>query len=702
MVTDTAANGKLGCARDAFVYYYRTGIYSLPVPYRSKNPGLLNGQNYGDLRLTPADLDEKFPKGRKLNIAVLLGIASGGLADIDLDVGQAIIAGPHFLPKAGWVFGRESARSAHHEYRVADELETHQFKDIDGSMIAELRYNGVTIYPPGWHQETGEKIEWERLGDLTEVWAGELVVAVSCVAAATILAIHWPAEGGRQDAAQHLAGGLMRAEWPENKVCKFVTAVCEAAGDGEAKQRISAVRPTAKKLAADKATAGWPKLAELVGEKVVERVREWLEIETARPEPVIVPEQPWPEPMASAAFHGPAGELVRAIEPHSEADPHALLIQTLVMAGNVVGRTAHWRTEGDTHYLNEFAVLLGDTSKARKGSSFGIVRRFFACVAPDWLTERLQGGLSSGEGLIWSIRDAIYKMKDGEEQLQDPGIDDKRLVCFEPEFASILKHTERTGNTLSVIARQAWDGHPLRAMTKNSPAVCMEPHVSIIGHCTVEEVRRYLTATEQASGFGNRFCWLCATRSKVLPEGGRVIDAEMSRLVPLFEQPLKRAVQVGCMGFTEAGRRAWHLVYGDLSEGKPGLGGAMLGRAEAHVRRIACVYALLDGQSNVDVVHLQAAVAIWEYCEASVLYVFGQQTGDPLADEILGALRGCPDGLTLDNIRQFFQRHQRSIDVARALALLLKFRLAYPAKEKTGGRRAERWRAGRAPTPTTN
>lgn len=38
----------------------------------------------------------------------------------------------------------------------------------------------------------------------------------------------------------------------------------------------------------------------------------------------------WPEPLGEAAYHGPVGDLVQAIEPHSEADPAALLVQALV------------------------------------------------------------------------------------------------------------------------------------------------------------------------------------------------------------------------------------------------------------------------------------------------------------------------------------------------------------------------------------
>ena len=63
-------------------------------------------------------------------------------------------------------------------------------------------------------------------------------------------------------------------------------------------------------------------------------------------------------------------------------------------------------------------------------------------------------------------------------------------MVVESEFASILKQTQRTGNTLSVILRNAWDGATLRSLTKNSPLKATAPHVSVVGHCTIEELRR--------------------------------------------------------------------------------------------------------------------------------------------------------------------------------------------------------------------
>lgn len=78
----------------------------------------------------------------------------------------------------------------------------------------------------------------------------------------------------------------------------------------------------------------------------------------------------WPAPITEHAFHGPAGEFVRLVEPHTEADPIALLIQQLVAFGVAAGRHAHLRIEASHHYPNEFCVLVGASGKGRKGSSW--------------------------------------------------------------------------------------------------------------------------------------------------------------------------------------------------------------------------------------------------------------------------------------------------------------------------------------------
>jgi hypothetical protein len=222
-------------------------------------------------------------------------------------------------------------------------------------------------------------------------------------------------------------------------------------------------------------------------EQTSPRVKDWhrQNVETA-----------WPEPLSEDAYHGLAGKIVRLIEPHTEADPAAILVQLLTAFGSAIGRGPHWMIEGDLHTTNLFTVLVGDTSKGRKGTSWGRVRQLFALVDDYWVDQCVQSGLSSGEGLIWAVRDPVDKRgKQGkggnlglEDGIEDTGISDKRLLVIEEEFASTLRVLSREGNTLSPVIRQAWDQGDLRSMSKNSSACATGALISMIGHVTADEL----------------------------------------------------------------------------------------------------------------------------------------------------------------------------------------------------------------------
>ncbi len=158
--------------------------------------------------------------------------------------------------------------------------------------------------------------------------------------------------------------------------------------------------------------------------------------------------------------------------------------------------------------------------------------------------------------------------------IEDLGVSDKRLLAVESEFSSILKVAKRDGNTLSAVIRNAWDSGNLNTLTKNSPAKATDAHISIIGHITRQELLRYLDDTEAANGFGNRFLWVCAHRSKILPEGGSMQEEDLIPLMTGLNDALKFAHETGEIPFDEEARRLWYEVYPELSEGKPGLLGA--------------------------------------------------------------------------------------------------------------------------------
>jgi hypothetical protein len=397
----------------------------------------------------------------------------------------------------------------------------------------------------------------------------------------------------------------------------------------------------------------------------------------------------FPEPSApgQAMFYGLAGDYVRRIESHTEASPVALLVQLLVAVGNCIGRIPCFEVEGHQHFLNLFAVVVGDSSKARKGTAWNHVRRLMERLDPDWERDHVSSGLSSAEGLIHQVRDPVDKRelvkqkgkKPRYETVEyDPGVPDKRLLVKESEFASTLQVMERQGNVLSEVLRRAWDGETLRLLTKNYPEQATHPHISIIGHITAEELRFHLSATEQANGFGNRFLWVWAKRARLLPEGGQFTDDLLTDLYPRFEEALKFGHRTLRIGFDEAGKKLWYDIYPKLSVGHPGLWGGMLARSEAQVRRLACLYAVLDGSEVVTATHLLAALALWEYCEAGVRFLFANRLADPVAQQVLDLLtHSHTHTATKSEVFNLFNRHQTKQRIAQALDFLSEKGLAH-------------------------
>lgn len=405
-------------------------------------------------------------------------------------------------------------------------------------------------------------------------------------------------------------------------------------------------------------------------------------------DPISVGLREWPEPLAEEAYQGLAGEIVHAIEPETEADPVAILGHLLVCFGNVVGPQPHFAVEADRHPMNVFAIFVGPTGAGRKGTALGYARRIFHEIDPAWEQNQIQQGLSSGEGLIFHVRDPAG---------QDPGVDDKRLLAAETEFGSPLRIMERDGNTLSGTVRQAWDAGPLRILSKNSPAVATGAHVSILGHISIDEVRYRLNHIEVANGFANRFLWFCVRRSQSLPDGGAVGDS-LHPLIDRLRASVEFARTVGALHRDDDARALWHERYSALSEGRPGLYGAITARAAAQVTRLQCIYALIDRSAIVTVEHLKAALAVWQYVEDSVRCTFGSALGDPIADRILSELRNNSLGLSRTAIRDLFQRHAKEQDVTRALNLLASPELVRKEMTTTGGRPVETWYAILTPT----
>jgi hypothetical protein len=187
--------------------------------------------------------------------------------------------------------------------------------------------------------------------------------------------------------------------------------------------------------------------------------------------------------------------------------------------------------------------------------------------------------------------------------------------------------------------------------------------------------------------------FMLVKRSKVLPFGGdALVDEVILDLGDRLKAVVTSASGIGRIGWTSSAKDIWQKIYGRLSEGQPGLLGSVTSRAEAQTVRLALIYALLDGASNIDLPHIMAALAVWEYAEASAAHIFGASLGDPVADEILRALQQAgAQGMSRTAIRDYFGRHQSGDRVGAALALLVTKGRARVEHQKSGGRPVEVW-----------
>jgi hypothetical protein len=393
----------------------------------------------------------------------------------------------------------------------------------------------------------------------------------------------------------------------------------------------------------------------------------------------------WPTPPRHAALHGPAGEFVERTAPHTESDPMALLTQFLVAFGAAAGPHVHYTVEATAHRLNEFVILVGPSGKGRKGSSWDHVETILAQVDGPFASRCISSGLASGEGLIWEVRDPIEN--------EDQGAGDKRRLILETEFAQVLKVLAREGNTLSPVIRNAWDGKTLQTMAKNTPVRASGAHVAIIGHITKDELLRFINGTELANGFFNRFLVVAVQRSKELPFGGQLAGDALTRVREATLTALRFAAIPRRLEFDHDARERWIDVYGPLSRGQEGLLGAATRRAEAHVVRLAAIYATLDCSPTISLPHLEAALAVWRYSLDTAAWIFGDTVGDPTADEIWTLAKDRPDGITRTEVRDLFSRNKKAREIDRALTVLEEAgRLTRVNVSDNRGRPAETWR----------
>ena len=253
--------------------YLKRQIALTPVEFRGKKPTSNAWQKHYINDPSHAVKFEEF------NVGFILGKASDGLTDIDLDCDESILLAPAFLPKTSWVFGHKSARRSHYMYQCDGAKTTKFIAGEDEGMVIEIRSTGGMTVAPGSMHPSDEPIlfstpDWKTTSP-AKVELKTLEQACGDLAAASLILRHGWKDGKRDEVAVALCGVMLRAGRSEESIDNFLGAIADATGDEEHKMRLKAERQ-AKRLADGEKVPGVPSLIKVLGKDITTRVLDWL------------------------------------------------------------------------------------------------------------------------------------------------------------------------------------------------------------------------------------------------------------------------------------------------------------------------------------------------------------------------------------------------------------------------------------------
>lgn len=333
--------------------------------------------------------------------------------------------------------------------------------------------------------------------------------------------------------------------------------------------------------------------------------------------------------MEKEAYYGILGDICNFIIPYTETSSEAILLHLLIFIGNIVGRCSYLTFGPSKMFLNEFGIIIGDSAKARKGTAL-LVSKYLVDgkVGKTWKKKNLVHGVSTGEGIIERITDEVIGKKMTDKGIEVtcivvPAVEDKRILIIETEFSKTLRLAKKDHSILKDIFRQAFDGEDLETVTKQNSRKATNPHVSLIGHITVEEFKNLITDVDAQNGFLNRFLFCHSERTKKIPfpcDYSTLDRTLINRLIEIIDWI--SAIKERSISLSVEAQELWESYYSELEQvTQNNLDDSMEARLSTHTLKIASIFALIDMQFIISPEHLRAAYAIAKYSRSSSRFV---------------------------------------------------------------------------------
>ena len=259
----------------------------------------------------------------------------------------------------------------------------------------------------------------------------------------------------------------------------------------------------------------------------------------------------------------------------------------------------------------------------------------------------------------------------------------------------MLIQGHRDSEPLLCYVRQFYDGidEVVTSLAKD-PTKVTGAHIQIVGHCSPEELNLHLTDNDKTNGTANRFLFIwgvCGPLLKLPSQLYKLLAGMLANDVEELKGTIRFASEVDEVARGPEAQACWDVLYPRLRRTPPGRLGVFFRRAPTFVARIAALFALGDRKREVELVHLDAAVAIWEHSARTLRYLF-KADRDPDSEKLVEALEAAPNGLTKSQIFDLWSNKRSSEWLKEFLNKHLTDRTIVKKKDKPkAGRPAERF-----------
>ncbi len=353
------------------------------------------------------------------------------------------------------------------------------------------------------------------------------------------------------------------------------------------------------------------------------------------------------------AWYGLSREYREIVGPCTEASHSYHLACFLSAVGACLRRHVYIQRAG-RHHPNLYIVLVGPSGGARKSTALHLgldlveaIHRKFAIVRT----------LDSREGFIENLDEL------GKSNAQSGGV--TAILSLE-ELRSLIDKTrmEGLGNIVPMLTHAYDCPRSLDVRTRKNPVKVENPTLSLAAATTWDWLEG-IKSPDLLGGLGNRVMWVAGEPGAAIDDPPEPDGERWNGLVRELRARIARWRRHGSTKFSLSPQAAarWKIIYGEIyaHRNDDPLIATLCERLQNHCLKVALIHAALDGQSVIELHHLEAAYAFTQFLYDGLWNLFrgfGMSPTGKLEAKIIEVVKAAgPEGIRLPKLKRRFWRY---------------------------------------------